>query len=375
MQDTVWLTDTTLRDGEQAPGVVFTLNQKTRIARMLADAGIDELEAGYPALGEEEQKSIRKIQDLNLSCRITSWCRAQKKDIEAACMCHTPGVHIGFPVSPMMMNAMGRDENWVMDQLEELLLYAAQYFDFIHVGAQDATRADPIFLEQFVVRAQACGARRIRLSDTVGIATPVAVERLIRRLIDPAGAMGIEFNAHNDLGMATANAVTAVAAGAQAITAAVNGLGERAGHTRLEEVASALWVAEGKKCRVRTIDLMPICAYVAKAARRPIPSDKPITGSMAFVKGTAPVSRTGQPAPKPALLSKKSRFKIGKYARPELIREIFKKTGILIDRPEAAVLLDHVRRTARKKGGSLSAAELIHLYNMTRDRKKPKSPA
>ena len=123
-----WIIDTTLRDGEQAPGVVFSAEEKTQIACLLADVGVNELEIGYPAISDEERNTIRKIASLNLPVRLTSWARAKWQDIEDARICGTEALHISFPVSALYLQLMEKDYAWVQQQLQELIPKAKKYF-------------------------------------------------------------------------------------------------------------------------------------------------------------------------------------------------------------------------------------------------------
>ena len=370
----VFIIDSTLRDGEQAPGVAFRREQKIRIARMLADVGVDEIEVGIPAMGEEERETIREIRRLGLPPRLTCWCRATAGDIRLAAECDTGGVHVSLPVSPIHIHALGKTPGGVLDLMREMVALARVDFDRVSVGAQDALRADPDYLEAFVAHAAECGADRVRIADTVGIASPGAIHRLFRRLVPAANGMALEFHGHDDLGMATANAVTAVEAGAAALSVTVNGLGERAGNAPLEEVAAALAFATAGVTRLRTASLPPLCEYVAHTSGRPIPPDKPITGSAAFqhesgihCAGMLKDPLAYQPFPSEAVGRGDTGFVIGKHSGAHIIQHCLRERGIEVDREAARRLLKKVRHAAEAKGGALSPGELVDIYRRDLD--------
>ncbi|MCG6908139.1 MAG: hypothetical protein LJE63_16170 [Desulfobacteraceae bacterium] len=365
----VWLIDTTLRDGEQAAGVAFRPAERRRIAEGLAQAGIDELEVGIPAMGAAARREIRDLVQGGLGCRLTSWCRATPGDIAHAAGCGTNGVHISFPVSSIQLRALERSPSWVLQALETLVPSAAAKFAFVSVGAQDASRAEKPFLDRFVRLAAACGAHRVRLADTVGIATPLGVAGLLRRLRQTASPfLALEFHAHNDLGMATANALTAAEAGATALSATLNGLGERAGNARLEELTTALPLVAGRACRAQTARLIPLCRYLAKITGRPIAAAKPITGGGVFqhesgihVHGLLKDVATYQPFAPETVGRGPAAFVIGKFTGSTGLQHLLAAAGIKISRSQAARLLPQIQAAASRRGRALAMPEVLHL--------------
>lgn len=363
-----WIIDTTLRDGEQAPGVVFSHHEKRHIARLLADTGIDEIEVGYPSIGPSERKSISEIVSMRLPARLTSWSRANRNDIGHAASCGTAAVHISFPVSPLYLKLMNKEYAWVREQLHELVRYARGMFDFVSVGGQDATRAERKFLEWFVDDATAAGADRIRIADTVGIATPLSVIELITA-IRSRTTLPLEFHAHNDLGMATANAFTALGAGCHAVSVSVTGLGERAGNAALEELAMALSISGGTGCKLDTTMLAVLCEAVSAASGRPIQEQKPVVGKSAFQheSGIHCAALLKEPLSYqpflPSMVGRKSfEMVIGKHSGSAAIREHFRKQGVPLTREEASGMLELVRNISDNRKRALCAEELDEIH-------------
>jgi homocitrate synthase NifV len=366
----VILVDTTLRDGEQAPGVVFSLREKITIVRLLDSAGVDELEVGIPAMGHATCEEIRELVAIEPDCLLTSWCRALEKDIDLAAACGTGGVHISFPVSPILLRTMGKTQAWVLSQLTGLVPQALSRFQLVSVGAQDAFRSDPEFLDTFVRSASACGVHRVRIADTVGLATPSQVSEMVRNLAGRAKQTRFEFHGHNDLGMATANSITAVEAGAGAVSATVNGLGERAGNAPLEEVAAALNRLSGMRCAADFRKLQALCRYVAKAANRPIPIAKPITGAVVFshesgihCAGLLRDTVTYQPFAPEAVGRRRCDFVIGAHSGTKVISHVLSSRGISLATADAANLRTLILETAREKKRSLTSIEVVDLYH------------
>jgi len=279
---TPYFIDTTLRDGEQAPGVVFGITEKVRIAQMLDDICIPEIEIGTPAMGDKEISDIRTICNMGFKFKTLAWCRAKKLDMYCASKAGTNGIHLSFPVSKILMQAMDKSPEWVMLNLREMIHIASDKFEYVTIGAQDASRAELSFLKDFVSAASSFGASRVRLADTVGVLNPMTTFELVTNIRSVQKEISLEIHAHNDLGMATANTLAAYIAGANCLSTTINGLGERAGNAPMEEVAMALEMSAKVNCGLQTDKFQEISNYVASVSKRVVGDSKPVTGKMAL---------------------------------------------------------------------------------------------
>lgn len=367
------LVDTTLRDGEQAVGVAFSVKDRLAIASRLDAIGLPELEVGTPAMGREEQAAISAIAGLGLACRLTTWCRARKDEIELSADCGVSAVHLSLPASSIHLSALRKNEDWVIEKIQELVPFARSYFGFVSVGAQDSSRASLAFLLRMTRAAHDAGAVRLRLADTVGVWNPAQAHTAFAALHAAVPELMLGFHGHNDLGMATANSLAALQGGATSADVTVLGLGERAGNAALEEVVMALRITMGLDCGLCTESLSELCELVAHAARRPIPVAKPIVGECAFrhesgihVHALLANRQTYEPFEAESVGRKPMEIAIGKHSGATALHHVLAHQGIHLAREETPVLLNRVRRAACRERDILRASELRWLYKTMR---------
>jgi homocitrate synthase NifV len=362
-----YLIDTTLRDGEQAPGVVFSFDEKMEIARRLDELGIPELEIGTPAISKAEQHDIRCLINQGFSFKSTCWARAAKADLEAALNCGASRINLSFPVSDVQLNAIGKSKNWVMDSIPEIMKTATGWFDFVAVGAQDASRADIHFLKEYIAAVKYFGAKRIRIADTVGIMNPFSVKNLFEYLSKTFPETDFEFHGHNDLGMATANHSVALTSGASSVSLTVNGLGERAGNAPLEEVIFALKYSYGIDLDFDGKLLTELSSFVEKISGRKLPVSKPVTGNMAFSHESGIHCRSLKENPlayqpfNPNEIGKETVFVIGKHSGSGALSDFLAKRNIFLTKTETNDLVAKIKSLSTQLKRDLNFTEIQNL--------------
>lgn len=368
IQHDIKIDDTTLRDGEQTAGVVFANNEKKRIARLLDEIGVHQIEVGIPAMGGDEKKTICDIVKMGLRSSILAWNRAVTSDIQHSLDCGVDAVAISISASDIHIeHKLRKDRQWVLESIKKSVDFAKEHNLYVSVNAEDASRADLEFLEEFALVAKEHGANRLRFCDTLGVLDPFRTYQIIRRLKDRID-IDIEMHTHNDFGMATANALAGAKAGASYINTTVVGLGERAGNAALEEVVMAMKHIGRLDLGIKTEKLRELSEYVAQASGRIIPVWKAIVGVNVFAHESG-IHADGvlknplnYEAFSPEEVGLQRQLVIGKHSGRASILAKFREYGIELSEEEAEAILRHVRATAVQLKRALFDKELVYIY-------------
>jgi len=362
------IVDTTLRDGEQTAGVVFANREKVRIAKLLDELGVHQIEAGIPVMGGDEAEAIKEICRAGLKASIMGWNRPVIKDIEASLACGVDAVAISISTSDIHIKyKLQTSREWVIEKMTAAVAFAKKHGVYISVNAEDASRSDMDFLLTFARAAKEAGADRLRYCDTVGVLDPFTTYENIKRIIDEVG-IPVEMHTHNDFGMATANALAGVKAGADWIGVTVCGLGERAGNAALEEVVMALKILYGHDLGFKTEMFREIAEYVSRAAHRELPAWKAIVGRNMFAHESGIHADGVLKNPKayeafqPEEVGLTRQIVIGKHSGTAAVRAKFAEYGIELTKHQAEELLPEIRRAAVDLKRPLFDKELVQIY-------------
>ena len=309
--------DTTLRDGEQTPGVSLNPGQKLEIATMISDIGVHVVEVGSVAASDGEREALRLISDAGLNAEVCTYVRAVSQDIDSAADYGADSVHLVIPVSDLHIEKkMRKTRAQICEMAFSAVTYARERGLIVELSGEDASRADPAFLREIYAGGLECGAERLCFCDTVGLLTPERVAEVIPQLC----LAPLSIHCHDDLGMAMANTVAALRAGAGCAHVTVNGIGERAGNTPLEELVMTLELLYRHPTGIRTEEIYRLSSLVSRMTGVPLPTNKAIVGEMAFTHesgihahGVLREPSTYEPVP-PERVGRKRRIMLGKHS-------------------------------------------------------------
>lgn len=362
------MVDTTLRDGEQTAGVVFSNDEKVRIAGYLDQIGIDQIEAGIPVMGGFEKDCIKEIVRLGLKASIMAWNRAVISDIKESLTCGVDAVAISISTSDIHIeHKLQTTREDVLHRMADAVKFAKDKGLYVSVNAEDASRSDLEYLTEFALIAKHAGADRLRYCDTVGILDPMKTFRYIKTLRDAVG-LDIEMHTHNDFGMATANSLAGIYAGANHVGVTVNGLGERAGNASLQEVVMAIKHLMKIGVTYDTTMLREVAQYVAEASGRTLGLNNPIVGLNIFahesgIHGDGVLKNPlTYEAFRPEEVGLERQIVIGKHSGSAAIKSKFMEYGVELSEEDAQEVLGRCRQMAMDKKRSLFDKEMAYIY-------------
>ncbi|TDJ46373.1 MAG: 2-isopropylmalate synthase [Gammaproteobacteria bacterium] len=283
--------DTTLRDGEQSIGVVFTPEEKFEIACALSDLGVSRIEAGFPRVSAADSQAVKRILDEHLEAEIWGFSRAMTEDLDALIELGTTATVIEVPTSEIKMEAYGLTREKVMQRAVGAITHAVEHGMRVLFFPVDGTRTDLGFLREIYVAGLEAGASEVAVVDTIGACAPEAIEGLINEVTGWLGPdIPVHFHGHNDFGLATASAIAAVRGGAEWIQGTINGMGERAGNADISEVALALQCLYHVPVDIDLGKARRVSAMVQKAGGYQVDGWKPVVGKNLFVRESGAVA-------------------------------------------------------------------------------------
>jgi isopropylmalate/homocitrate/citramalate synthase len=359
--------DTTLRDGEQTVGVVLDPEQKLGLARGLADAGIRRIEAGFPRVSPEDYEAVRLIVAAGLDAEVWGFSRAVRADVEALVELGVPATVIESPISDAKLAAYGIARDELLRRIRDAVSFAAGEGITVAYFGVDGTRADPAFFRQAYETAIEAGASEAVVVDTLGAASPEAVEALVGRTREWLGSdVPVHFHGHNDFGLATAAAVAAVRAGATWVHGTLNGMGERAGNANIGEIALALRALYGLDTGVRLDRLRELSLRVGELCGYALEPWKPLVGDTLFRRESGAVASQfhDPPAIEPyssELVGAERSIVLGKKSGLDSIRIKADELGLDVPEERRAGLLRAVKALATSKRGLVTDAEFRRL--------------
>ncbi len=365
---TVAVSDCTLREGEQQVGVVLSTADKIALAHALDDLGVQEIEAGMPVVSAEETKTVAAIAAEGLRAKLTAVVRSRREEVDLARRCGVTGVTLSIPFGRLQVE---HKLKWSYEKIhktvQELATYAKDQGLYVIVSPYDTTRADLGRLDQFLASLAAAEcADRVRMVDTVGSASPQAVAYLVRLMIE-ASDLPVEVHCHNDFGLATANTLAGLGAGASVASTTVNGMGERSGAAATEEVALALLVLYGIDTGLDYSRFFEVSQLVQSLTGVSVQPHKAVVGENAFaqeaglvVGGLIQSAFTAQ-AMAPELVGQQMRLVLGKKSGHASIKLALEQLGLEGSETDVEALLASVKELSQKEKRPVSAGEFARL--------------
>jgi isopropylmalate/homocitrate/citramalate synthase len=345
-----------LRDGEQMPGVSFTIEQKMKIAEKLDEIRVPQIEAGFPIVSKTEKKAVKTISNADLNAEILALSRLEKGDIDAVIDCNVDIILLFIASSDIHLKyklKMKRGE--IKERVSECVQYARDHGLRVSFSTEDTTRTELSFLKGLYTTALDAGAERIGITDTLGCATPEGIGRLtgeIRKLTKKT----LSIHCHNDFGLALANALSALFSGANAVATTVNGIGERAGNVPLEEFVVSLKFLYGMDLGIDTKKFTELSTLVSRFSKVNIHKNKPIVGSNVFSheSGIHVAAILNNPSTyeyiSPESVGNKRRLFMGKHTGSTYVYNKLKEKKLALDEKTIAKILADIKRVGEEDG-------------------------
>jgi homocitrate synthase NifV len=363
------LEDTTLRDGEQAPGVAFSRSTKLAIFNALVDIGVKWIEPGIPAMGGDDLDAIKEMLERKDEVTLIGWNRGVAEDVKATIALGFKAVHIGLPTSNIHLeHSVKKDREWLLRTAEDLVKLGKDNGCFVSISAEDIGRTEIPFLQEYACRVEAAGADRLRMSDTIGILDPGGYAGRIAKVAEVSN-IDLQAHCHNDFGLAVANTLAALEAGARYFHVCVNAIGERAGMPDLAQTVLALKQFHGVDLGINTPGLTELAELVASACKQKVLPWQPVVGSNVFAhesgihtKGMLANSATFEPYA-PELVGGTRRLVVGKHSGRAVIKHALQEEGIAVDEDLLGECLVEVRSHAMHQESEISASELTKIYH------------
>jgi isopropylmalate/homocitrate/citramalate synthase len=363
-QAEVGLYDTTLRDGEQTVGVVLDPQQKLEIARGLAEAGVERIEAGFPRVSQDDWEAVKLIAQAGLPAEIWGFSRAVPADVEALVELGVEASVIESPVSDLKLDALGVSRETMLERIRSAVSFAVEHGIKVAYFGVDSTRAEPDFFDEAYAAAVGAGALEVVVVDTIGVASPDATYALVERV--RALDVPVHFHGHNDFGLATANAIAAVRAGARWIHGTLNGMGERAGNANIAEVALALRALYGVETKLDLKRVRALSERVRALSGYELEPWKPLVGENLFRRESGAVASQfhDPPAIEPyssELVGAQRSIVLGKKSGIDSIRIKAEELGLELDEERQRELLEQVKTLGAEKRGLVTDDEFRRL--------------